>query len=55
MMNEYFLIGFRTTIGQRGYKFIDKVNTNTLSEARKEFERRNKFDKLLEKYDLNDC
>ena len=52
MKNQYFLIGYRTTIGKQGYRLIDSTNANTLREAIKEFERRNNFKKLLEKHDL---
>jgi sugar phosphate isomerase/epimerase len=52
MGHQYFLIGFRTTTGKRGYKFIDITNGDTLKGAIKDFERRNNFKKLLEKYDL---
>ena len=52
MKHQYFLIGYRTTIGKQGYKLIDSTNENTLKGAIAEFERRNNFKKLLEKHDL---
>lgn len=55
MNKEYFLIGFRTTIGKQGFKFIDKTNAKSIKEAKEEFEYRNNFSKLLKKYDLRIC
>ena len=33
MNNEYFLVGFRTTIGKRGYKLIDKITAINIIKA----------------------
>jgi hypothetical protein len=52
MKHQYFLIGYRTTTGKQGYCLIDYTNENTLKRAVVEFQRRNNFKKLLEKYDL---
>jgi len=52
MNHEYFLIGYRTTIGKQGFKFIDKVIAVSIKQAQEEFEIRNNFKKLLEKHKL---
>ena len=52
MKYQYFLIGYRTAIGKQGYKLIDSTSENTLKGAIAEFQRRNNFEKLLEKYNL---
>ena len=56
MTKEFYLIKHITTVGHKNpIQVVDKVQATTMTVAKKEFEKRNSFSKLLVKADLEIC